>query len=215
MKKVSILILMLISISAVGCTDNKNKQVEEFLGDDSEYASLVIKPKTVVQEKDDSNKSTFYNENFIELEDSSKIFAMYDGLDENKYRLTYDYIDNGNYYYEYENGIAISSVLNDIPSVTNKKYQEILRSFTFPVEGMDVKITYKEAMGLVQKVLPDDIKKESEKIKKESSDLFIYYSSSKGKFLVVLSRGMDDSYIEDTSYKDDDIIYGIEYLKEV
>ncbi|WP_330677229.1 hypothetical protein, partial [Terrisporobacter petrolearius] len=86
--------------------------------------------------------------------------------------------------------------------------------FTYTSEENPTKISYKEALKLIKKVLPDDIEKVKSILDKEVSKEYIYYKSDKGNFRVGLTYGED---FNDKSIKEihKDSIAGIDYSKEI
>ena len=93
-------------------------------------------------------------------------------------------------------------------------YKSILLGFTYFAESNPCDLTYEQAIELVRKVLPDDIKEVSSKIDEEVNKEYIYYESAKGNFRVGLSYGyeFDD---DNGQVVNKDKILGIDYSKEM
>ncbi|MBP3931492.1 MAG: hypothetical protein J6D47_18250 [Peptostreptococcaceae bacterium] len=75
-------------------------------------------------------------------------------------------------------------------------------------------LTYEQAIELIKKVLPDDIKQIGLTIDEEVNKEYIYYESSKGNFRVGLcyEYELNDENIEVVNK---DRICGIDYSKEI
>lgn len=190
------IIVMIMTISLVGC-QKENKLNKESLNKSS-----------------NSNSSTIINNIPNEDEpDNSVIKERYDNV--NKEQLTYTIVPQSGYFYESEDEIVSSFRLNEIPSINNKKYWYILQDYTYACELNPTKLSYDEAMNLINKVLPNDIKKEREKL--NDSDLYliksIIYSSSKGNFIVQLVHPKIDGK-NNEKIIDNNSVIGISYLKE-
>lgn len=186
----------IITISLVGC-QKENKLNKE-----------------VLNEASNSNSSIIINNTSYEDEpDNSVIKKRYDNV--NKEQLTYEIVPQSGYFYESENEIVYSFRLNEIPSINNKKYLHILQDYTYACELNPTKLSYDEAIKLISKVLPSDIKKEREKLKDGDEYLIrsIIYSSSKGNFIVQLvhPKTEDENLKKATNL---DSVIGISYLKE-
>ncbi|WP_455539266.1 hypothetical protein [Terrisporobacter sp.] len=112
-----------------------------------------------------------------------------------------------------EKGVETEVFLAD--SIKNDTcYKEILRGFTYFSEMNPSDLTYNEAIELVKKVLPDDIKEVKSTIDKEVNKEYIYYKSSKGNFRVGLCYGYEfnDDNIEEVN---ENKIVGIDYSREI
>lgn len=170
--------------------------------------------KEVLNEASNSNSSIIINNTSYEDEpDNSVIKKRYDNV--NKEQLTYEVVPQSGYFYESESEIVSSFRLNEIPSINNKKYWHILQDYTYACELNPTKLSYDEAIKLISKVLPSDIKKEREKLKDGDEYLIrsIIYSSSKGNFIVQLVHPKtEDENLKKTTNLDS--VIGISYLKE-
>jgi len=168
----------------------------------------------VLNEASNSNSSIIINNiPYDDEPDNSVIKKRYDNV--NKGQLTYGIVPQSGYFYESENEIVSSFRLNEIPTIDNKKYWYILQDYTYACELNPTKLPYDEAIKLISKVLPSDIKKEREKLK--DGDLYlirsIIYSSSKGNFIVELVHPkIEDKNLKKTTNFDS--VIGISYLKE-
>ena len=100
------------------------------------------------------------------------------------------------------------SIKNDI------NYKKILQGFSYASESNPCDLTYNQAIELVKKLLPDDIKQVNSTVDEEVDKEYIYYESSKGNFRVGLSYGYEfnDENIEVVNKNK---IVGIDYSKEV
>jgi len=129
--------------------------------------------------------------------------------------LTYEVTQSSHYFYESENDLISSYFLDEIPNVDDKKYGDILEDYTYACEINSIDITYDEALDLVYKVLPDDIKKEREKFneKGKSKHTNIIFSSSKGNFIVSLAHPIV-SCVNGVETLDTNCVVGISYLRE-
>ena len=100
------------------------------------------------------------------------------------------------------------SIKNDI------NYKKILQGFSYASESNPCDLTYNQAIELVKKLLPDDIKQVNSTVDEEVDKEYIYYESSKGNFRVGLSYvyEFNDENIEVVNKNK---IVGIDYSKEV
>ena len=92
-------------------------------------------------------------------------------------------------------------------------YRSILEGFTYYSEQNPVDLTYDEAIELVKKVLPDDIKQVDLRVDEELNKEYIYYESSKGNFMVGLCYGYEFND-ENVEVVNKSKIVGIDYSKE-
>lgn len=147
------------------------------------------------------------------MKTNEEIYTLYETVD--KSSLKYSHDDNfKSYYYEYNGGIAQMSSMQNIESINDKKFKQILQSFSFASEINPINVTYDYAIELVKKVLPDDIKLESKNDYLEIDDVgssVLHFSSSKGNFAVNFTYG----FSEDGVNYDANNISGITYLKEI
>ena len=95
----------------------------------------------------------------------------------------------------------------------NLSYKNILLGFTYSSEINPCNLAYDDAIKLIKKVLPDDIKQVDLKVDEEVNKEYIYYKSSKGDFKVGLcySYEFNDENLEVVNK---DRICGIDYSKE-
>ena len=80
---------------------------------------------------------------------------------------------------------SADSIKNDI------NYKKILQGFSYASESNPCDLTYNQAIELVKKLLPDDIKQVNSTVDEEVDKEYIYYESSKGNFRVGLSYGYE------------------------
>lgn len=100
------------------------------------------------------------------------------------------------------------SIKNDV------SYKKILSGFTYYSEENPCDLTYNQAIELVKKVLPGDIKQVDLAIDEEVNKEYIYYRSSKGNFRVGLCYGYEFND-ENIEVLNKDKIVGIDYSKEI
>lgn len=93
-------------------------------------------------------------------------------------------------------------------------YKNILRGFTYSSEINPINLTYDEAIELVKKVLPDDIKQVDLKVDEDINKEYIYYQSSKGNFRVGLCYVYEFND-ENVQVVNKDRICGIDYSIEI
>lgn len=194
MKKGLILTLTLTISVLAGCSNNevKNAHIEN-------SSNVETQSETI-------------DENHEEDKDVSKIYDMYDALDKNK--LKYEYSNESTYYYERELGSSKESEMKEISDISEKKYHYILKSYSFLSELVSVSMSYNDALKYIEKVLPDDAKKEYEKYESETGIINIFYSSSKGNFVACLNKTLE--YVDNgENIFNDDYICGISYMKEI
>lgn len=118
----------------------------------------------VLNEASNSNSSIIVNNiPYDDEPDNSVIKKRYDNV--NKEQLTYEIVPQSGYFYESENEIVSSFRLNEIPTIDNKKYWYILQDYTYACELNPTKLPYDEAIKLISKVLPSDIKKKEKNLK--------------------------------------------------
>jgi len=91
----------------------------------------------------------------------------------------------------------------------------ILEDYTYASEVNSTYVTYDEALDLVYKVLPDDIKKEREIFNEnsKSKNKYIVFSSSKGNFVVSFAYPVV-SCVKGVETLDTNYVVGIAYLRE-
>ncbi|WP_017415907.1 hypothetical protein [Clostridium tunisiense] len=190
------IITVIMAISLVGC-QKETKQKKEILNEAS-----------------NSNSTTIINNTAFEDEpDNSVIKKRYENV--NRDEITYELTAQSCYYYESKDNIICSLRSAEVPSINDKKYWYILQDYTYVCELNPTKLTYDEAINLINKVLPNDIKKEREKLHDAESYLIrsIIYSSSKGNFIVQLVHPkIEDENLKKTT--DVASVTGLSYLKE-
>lgn len=100
------------------------------------------------------------------------------------------------------------SIKNDI------NYKGILLGFTYYSEINPCNLAYDEAIELIKRVLPDDIKQVNLTIDEDVNKEYIYYESSKGNFRVGLCY-LYEFNDENIQVVNKDRICGIDYSKEI
>ena len=103
---------------------------------------------------------------------------------------------------------SADSIKNDI------NYKKILQGFSYASESNPCDLTYNQAIELVKKLLPDDIKQVNSTVDEEVDKEYIYYESSKGNFRVGLSYGYEFND-ENIDVVNKNKIVGIDYSKEI
>jgi len=183
-----------MSLLMVGCVDKPNVK-EDKPNKDISASSPII---------DNTDKDEI---------DNTVIAERYKNV--KKEDLTYEVVPESFYFYESEDDLVSSSLLNEIPNINDKKYGYILDDYTYACEVNPTDITYDEALDLIYKVLPDDVKKEREKFNKnnEIKNTNLFFSSSKGNFIVNLVHPII-SYESGNETVDTNAVVGISYLRE-
>lgn len=196
MKKFKIIYIGIATMSLlmVGCVDKPNVK-EEIPNKDISASSPII---------DNTDKDEI---------DNTVIAERYKNV--KKEDLTYEVLPESFYFYESEDDLVSSSLLNEIPNIDDKKYGYILDDYTYACEVNPTDITYDEALDLIYKVLPDDVKKEREKFNGngKSKQTNIIFSSSKGNFVVSLAHHII-SCVNGVETVDTNAVVGISYLRE-
>lgn len=196
MKKIKLIYIGIATMSLlmVGCGDKPNVKAE-IPNEDISASSPII---------DNTNKDEI---------DNTIISERYKNV--KKEDLTYKVAQKSYYFYESEDDLVSSSRLSEIPNIDDKKYGYILQDYTYACEVNPTDITYDEALDLIYKVLPDDIKKEREKFNKnnEIKNTNLIFSSSKGNFIVNLVHPII-SYESGNETVDTNSVVGISYLRE-
>ena len=93
-------------------------------------------------------------------------------------------------------------------------YKSILLGFTYFSESNPCDLTYDQAIEVVKKVLPDDIKQVNSKKDREVNKEYIYYESDKGNFRVGLCYGYEFND-ENVEAVNENKIVGIDYSKDI
>lgn len=187
MKKIVLSLLILVALIGVGCSKTDSEQSTE-------------NQKSIVQEE---NNYT---------DDTKVTMKRYD--DVKKEYLKYEVKENTIYFCETNRGIESIQVVEESKRLNNKKYGQVLSSYMLPTVINASYMSYDEAIEMVKKVLPDDIKEEYIKENSETNHWNIFYSSTKGNFVVCFSyfSYTDNKGIEEVMK---DKVIGIGYYKEV
>jgi len=196
MKKIKLIYIVIATMSLlmVGCEDKPNVRAE--IPNENISASSPIIDNTDKDEIDNTVIAERYKN--VKKED-----------------LTYEVVPESYYFYESENDLVSSYLLNEIPNIDDKKYGYILEDYTYACLVNPTDITYEEALDLIYKVLPDDIKKEREKFNEngKSKQTNLIFSSSKGNFVVSLAHPIISS-VNGVDTVDTNAVVGISYLRE-
>ncbi|MEG2289312.1 MAG: hypothetical protein RR891_00685 [Clostridium sp.] len=188
------IILALMTLLIVGCQDKVNEKEEIPQVDTSYVVPIILNPY------DDEIDNTVIAERYKTVK---------------KEDLKYEVTQSSGYFYESENDLVSSYFLDEIPNIDDKKYGYILEDYTYACLVNSIDITYDEALELAYKVLPEDIKKEREKLNEngKSKHTNIIFSSSKGNFIVDLAHPMV-SCVNGVETIDTNYVVGITYLME-
>lgn len=185
-----IIVMCLVSILSVGCG---SKSVEN----KSNVSTGNIENHIPYKDKnDDEIDNSIINERYesVKKEDLTYNTKEDDSKDNEKEVITQIY--------------SADSIKDDI------NYKSILLGFSYASESNPCDLTYNQAIELVKKVLPDDVKQIDSKMDEEVNKEYIYYESSKGNFRVGLCYGYEfnDENIEVVNKNK---IVGIDYSKEI
>lgn len=145
--------------------------------------------------------------------DNNIINERYENVkkEELSYDIAYDYEVEADGKIKTDDSDRITEVYLATGYDTN--YRSILEGFTYYSEQNPVDLTYDEAMELVKKVLPDDIKQVDLIVDEEVNKEYIYYESSKGNFMVGLCYAYEFND-ENVEVVNKSKIVGIDYRKE-
>lgn len=203
-KRIKILmILSIASLLAIGCEKNASKE-----NDKTDEANKKAEQVVVSEENDIPYLKTETGEiDYINI-DNSIIDERYEKV--NKKDLKYKTIKKNN---ERSDGEQITKVIVAEP-LRDKNYADILQGYTYYALVNPTRVTYDEAMELVNKVLPDDIVKIKEEEDTDVNKKYIFYSSEKGNFVVGLCYGYEFNENNEEELRKD-IIDGIDYSIEV
>lgn len=185
-----IIVMCLVSILSVGCG---SKSVEN----KSNVSTGNIENHIPYKDKnDDEIDNSIINERYesVKKEDLTYNTKEDDSKDNEKEVITQIY--------------SADSIKDDI------NYKSILLGFSYASESNPCDLTYNQAIELVKKVLPDDVKQVDSRMDEEVNKEYIYYESSKGNFRVGLCYGYEfnDENIEVVNKNK---IVGIDYSKEI
>lgn len=171
--------------------------------------------------KEDNDKLSMKN-----IENDIPYIDMYSGeIDNNIINERYENVKKEELIYEcaYDYEVEADGKINtdDSDRITevyfakgyDTNYRSILEGFTYYSEQNPVNITYDEAIELVKKVLPDDIKQVDLKIDENLNKEYIYYESSKGNFRVGLCYAYEFND-ENVEVVNKTKVVGIDYSKE-
>jgi len=186
--------IAIMTLSMVGCKDKPNVK-EEVPNKEFSISCTII---------DNTNKDEI---------DNTVIAERYENV--KKEDLTYEVVPEYHYFYESKDDLVSSYYLGEISNIDDKKYGYILQDYTYACLVNSIDITYDEALDLIYKVLPDDVRKEREKFNEngKSKQTNIIFSSSKGNFVVGLAHPMV-SCVKGVETIDTNAVVGISYLKE-
>lgn len=186
-----ITIICLVSILNIGCSKEENDKLST---------------------EDIENNIPYINEHSGEI-DNNVINERYENIkkEELSYEYANDYEVDGDGKINKENNNQITEIYFANNNDTN--YINILEGFTYYSEQNPVNLTYDEAIELVKKVLPDDIKQVDLKIDEDLNKEYIYYESSKGNFRVGLCYAYEFND-ENVEVVNKTKVVGIDYSKE-
>ena len=185
-----IIVMCLVSILSVGC------------------GSKSVENKSNVSTGNIENHIPYKDKNDDEI-DNSIINERYESV--KKEDLTYDTKEDDSKDNEKE---VITQIYSADSIKDDINYKSILLGFSYASESNPCDLTYNQAIELVKKVLPDDVKQVDSRMDEEVNKEYIYYESSKGNFRVGLCYGYEfnDENIEVVNKNK---IVGIDYSKEI
>jgi len=130
MKKIKLIYIVIATMSLlmVGCEDKPNVRAE--IPNENISASSPIIDNTDKDEIDNTVIAERYKN--VKKED-----------------LTYEVVPESYYFYESEDDLVSSSLLNEIPNIDDKKYGYILEDYTYACLVNPTDITYDEALDLI------------------------------------------------------------------
>lgn len=158
-----------------------------------------------------TNTTLFINNAVPDLSDETD--KRYEEI-KDKSQIDYNSTIYDSLFYETENGLSTIELISEIPRINDKSYTYILDKFSYCSELDSIDISLDEAIRKIEKVLPDDIVENKRKIDTNTGNIYIFYTSSIGNFVVSLKTGILECINETYSY-DMDRIVGISYLKEI
>ncbi len=202
-----VVVLTLVIISLVIFTNSKNKKAQISIENDS--PTKVVNPNDKI-ELENSHTEAMYDS--IKVFDNEEVLKRYKEV--NKKYLTYDNTmkNSDDYFYEFKNGLAYNHKANkDLKPLNNKKYAMILKGYSY--SNIEKSFTNEEALDTVSKVLPNDSKELTSKV--FDDEKYIYYTSSKGNFIVRF--GYERLYDSQNSFigTNKDKVDSISYFKEI
>lgn len=193
-KKIIILAIYIITLTLIiGCD---KKEIEE------EYSSYQSSQR-IEKLSFEENDIPYIKDEYGDI-DNLEILERYDNV--NKKNLKYEFARDYSVEEKSDTITVIKSALDDLDPTSNKKYGDILLGYTYSQEVNPILATYDEAIEMIYKLLPDDIKEEKIIEDNELNKKYIYYTSSKDNFIVGLSYGGDINKNN---------VIGIHYLKEI
>ena len=185
-----IIVMCLVSILSVGCgsksVENKSNVSIENIENHIPY----------IDKDNDEIDNSIINERYksVKKEDLTYNTKEDDSKDNEKEVITQIY--------------SADSIKDDI------NYKSILLGFSYASESNPCDLTYNQAIELVKKVLPDDVKQVDSTMDEEVNKEYIYYESSIGNFRVGLCYGYEFND-ENTEVVNKNKIVGIDYSKEI
>lgn len=206
MKRKIFMIISIISLLLVGCSDTNNqKKKVEFTEEQNEL------DKGNLDKKDIEHHVPYANFDTGKI-DVEIINQRYRNV--NKDELNYDTIEIESIVKEHNvNPDNMTKIYISDQIKGDTSYKTILEGYSYKSEGNVFNFTYEDAIELVKKVLPDDIEEVDYILNKELNTECKYYTSSKGNFRVDLSytNSFNDKDIDEIHK---DAIIAISYSKE-
>lgn len=185
-----IIVMCLVSFFSVGC------------------GSKSVENKSNVSAENIENHIPYIDKDNDEI-DNSIINERYKSV--KKEDLTYDTIEDDSKDNEKE---VITQIYSADSIKDDINYKRILLGFSYASESNPCDLTYNQAIELVKKVLPDDVKQVDSTMDEEVNKEYIYYESSIGNFRVGLCYGYEFND-ENTEVVNKNKIVGIDYSKEI
>lgn len=200
--------ILVILLSIIFISYKTNKQ-EESINIEHNIPTKTINPKDK-QDLTDNNNEPIYDD--ITVFDEDEVNKRYKEV--NKKDLTYEpNMKNSNdYFFEFENGLAYNIEANNhLKAVSENQYVMILQGYSY--SKVKKAFTNEEAIQIAYRILPDDIKEI--KTKEYKDENYIYYTSKKGNFIVLLRNEHIFNDKDKSTNINKDKIESITYFKEL
>ncbi|WP_373600820.1 hypothetical protein [Paraclostridium bifermentans] len=202
----TLVLVVVISIIFISYKTNKQK---ESINIEHNIPTKTTNPQDK-QDLTDNNNEPIYDD--ITVFDEDEVNKRYKEV--NKKDLTYEpNMKNLNdYFFEFENGLAYNTEANNhLKAISEKQYAMILQGYSY--SKVKKAFTNEEAIEIASSILPDDIKEI--KTKEYKDENYIYYTSKKGNFIVLLRNEHIFNDKDESTNINKDKIESITYFKEL
>lgn len=202
----TLVLVVVISIIFISYKTNKQK---ESINIEHNIPTKTTNPQDK-QDLTDNNNEPIYDD--ITVFDEDEVNKRYKEV--NKKDLTYEpNMKNSNdYFFEFENGLAYNTEANNhLKVISEKQYAMILQGYSY--SKVKKAFTNEEAIEIAYSILPDDIKEI--KTKEYKDENYIYYTSKKGNFIVLLRNEHIFNDKDESTNINKDKIESITYFKEL